>query len=83
MDAGGWSVEFCGGTHVKNTAQIGCFKILSEASVAAGIRRIEATTGYGVLNLLDDRTAELANTAVALKANNMKDVARPCPGCDR
>ena len=70
VDAGGW-----GGTHVKNTAQIGCFKILSEASVAAGIRRIEATTGYGVLNLLDDRTAELANTAVALKANNMKDVA--------
>ena len=75
VDAGGWSVEFCGGTQVKNTAQIGCFKILSEASVAAGIRRIEATTGYGVLNLLDDRTAELANTAVALKANNMKDVA--------
>ena len=75
VDAGGWSVEFCGGTHVKNTAQIGCFKILSEASVAAGIRRIEATTGYGVLNLLDDRTAELANTAAALKANNMKDVA--------
>ena len=75
VDAGGWSVEFCGGTHVKTTAQIGCFKILSEASVAAGIRRIEATTGYGVLNLLDDRTAELANTAVALKANNMKDVA--------
>ena len=75
VDAGGWSVEFCGGTHVKNTAQIGCFKILSEASVAAGIRRVEATTGYGVLNLLDDRTAELANTAVALKANNMKDVA--------
>ena len=73
VDAGGWSVEFCGGTHVKNTAQIGCFKILSEASVAAGIRRIEATTGYGVLNLLDDRTAELANTAVALKANNLKD----------
>uniref|UniRef100_UPI004026CB57 alanine--tRNA ligase n=1 Tax=Gemmiger qucibialis TaxID=2997294 RepID=UPI004026CB57 len=75
VDAGGWSVEFCGGTHVKNTAQIGCLNILSEASVAAGNRRIEATTGYGVLNLLDDRTAELANTAVALKANNMKDVA--------
>ena len=73
VDAGGWSTEFCGGTHVKNTAQIGCFKILGESSVAAGIRRIEATTGFGVLNLLDERTELLAQTAVALKANNMKD----------
>ena len=75
VDAGGWSVEFCGGTHVKNTAQIGCFKFLPDFIVDAGIRRFESTTCYGVLNLLDDRTAELANTAVALKANNMKDVA--------
>ncbi len=73
VDAGGWSTEFCGGTHVKNTAQIGCFKILGESSVAAGIRRIEATTGFGVLELLDERTELLAQTAVALKANNMKD----------
>ena len=73
VDAGGWSTEFCGGTHVTNTAQIGCFKILSESSVAAGIRRIEATTAYGVLNLLDERTEQLAKTAVALKANNLKD----------
>ena len=73
VDAGGWSTEFCGGTHVKNTAQIGCFKILGESSVAAGIRRIEATTGFGVLDLLDERTELLAQTAVALKANNMKD----------
>ena len=73
VDAGGWSTEFCGGTHVTNTAQIGCFKILSESSVAAGIRRVEATTAFGVLDLLDDRTETLAKTAVALKANNLKD----------
>ena len=74
VDAGGWSTEFCGGTHVSNTAQIGCFKILSESSVAAGIRRIEATTAFGVLRLLDERTGELNDTAAALKANNMKDL---------
>ncbi len=74
VDAGGWSVEFCGGTHVKNTAQIGCFKILSESSVAAGIRRVEATTAFGVLALLDERIEELTRTAAALKANNLKDV---------
>ena len=73
VDAGGWSTEFCGGTHVTNTAQIGCFKILSESSVAAGIRRIEGTTAFGVLDLLDDRTELLAKTAAALKANNLKD----------
>ena len=73
VDAGGWSTEFCGGTHVTNTAQIGCFKILSESSVAAGIRRVEATTAFGVLDLLDDRTETLAKTASALQANNHKD----------
>ena len=75
VDAGGWSVEFCGGNagfgQDLEAADLGSVFDMG----AAGIRRIEATTGYGVLNLLDDRTAELANTAVALKANNMKDVA--------
>lgn len=74
VDVNGWSTEFCGGTHVKNTAQLGCFKILSESSVAAGIRRIEGTTGYGVLRLLDERTEMLGNVAEALKVNNMKDL---------
>lgn len=74
VDVNGWSTEFCGGTHVANTAQIGCFKILSESSVAAGIRRIEATTGMGVLRLLDERTELLQNTAAALKVGSLKDL---------
>lgn len=74
VDVEGWSTEFCGGTHVSNTAQLGCFKILSEASVAAGIRRIEGTTGYSVLNLLDERTNMLHEVADALKVNNIKDL---------
>ena len=74
VDINGYSTEFCGGTHVKNTAQLGCFKILSESSVAAGIRRIEGTTGYGVLRLLDERTEMLHHVAGALKVNNLKDL---------
>ena len=71
VDIEGWSTEFCGGTHVKNTAQIGGFKIVSESSVAAGIRRIEAVTGRNLLiraNLQEAMLHEVANT---LKANNV------------
>ncbi|MFI3170129.1 MAG: alanine--tRNA ligase [Faecalibacterium sp.] len=74
VDVAGWSTEFCGGTHIKNTAQIGCFKITSEASVAAGIRRIEAVTGKNLLKLFAEEEAVLKATAVALKATNVHDV---------
>ncbi len=69
------STEFCGGTHVDNTAQIGLFKIVSESSVAAGVRRIEAVTGRGVLRLLVDKEALISKTAKELKVNNPADIA--------
>ena len=74
VDVNGWSTEFCGGTHVTNTAQIGCLKIVGESSVAAGIRRIEATTGAGVMRLLDERTQMLEQVASTLKVNNVHDL---------
>ena len=49
VDMGGYSIELCGGAHLKNTAQVGSFKILSENGVAAGVRRIEAVTGKEAL----------------------------------
>ena len=75
VDVCGWSTEFCGGTHVRNTAQIGCFKIISEASVAAGIRRIEAVTGKNLLMRANANELVLRSTAAALKANNVADLA--------
>jgi alanyl-tRNA synthetase len=70
----GPSVELCGGTHVKATGNIGSFKIVSESSVAAGIRRIEAITGAGVDDYLEKKDELLAQIAEALK--NPQDVLR-------
>ncbi|MGN1090653.1 MAG: alanine--tRNA ligase [Huintestinicola sp.] len=72
------SVEFCGGTHIDNTARIGMFKILSENSVAAGVRRIEAVTGAGVLKLIEKYNGLLTAAAMALKIAKHEDVPAKC-----
>jgi alanyl-tRNA synthetase len=71
-----FSVEFCGGTHVDNTAKIGLVKIVSEASVASGVRRIELVTGLNVLALLHEKEALAAETAAVLKLQNPADLPK-------
>ncbi len=66
---GDFSVELCGGTHVANTGNIGSFKILSESGVAAGVRRIEALTGNGVLQYYKNLEDTIREAAKTLKAN--------------
>lgn len=68
VSEGDFSVEFCGGTHIDNTAKIGMFKIISENSVSAGVRRIEAVTGTGVLRLMNENVKTINGAAAALKA---------------
>lgn len=73
--AGDFSTEFCGGTHVDNTGKLGLYKILSESSVAAGIRRIEAVTGTGVLDYIYENDRLISSTAVAMKLSNSHEIA--------
>ena len=78
VKAGEVSIEFCGGTHVKNTANIGLFRIVSESSVASGVRRIEAVTGEGVLELINSLQNTINESAKALKLNNPAELPVKC-----
>ncbi len=78
VDIGGDSIEFCGGTHVKNTSNIGLFKIVSENSVASGVRRIEAVTGNGVLELINEFRSTISEAAAVLKIANPAKIAERC-----
>ena len=71
---GDFSAELCGGTHIDNTAKIGMFKITSEASVAAGTRRITAVTGLGAYSYMKNNDALIASAMKALKAGTSADI---------
>ncbi len=72
------SREFCGGTHVDNTSRIGLFKIVSEVSVASGVRRIEGVTGRGVLKLVAEHSEEIRKAAAILKTANPFELVKRC-----
>ena len=82
VSAGDFSVEFCGGTHAKNTSTLGVFKIRQEGSVAAGVRRIEALTGNGVLNYIDRANEAIMGVCSALKISNPKAVVEGAQKAD-
>lgn len=69
INIGGYSIELCGGTHLSNSSQIGSFKIISENGVAAGVRRIEAVTGFGALEFYNEREKLLNTICENFKAN--------------
>ena len=75
VKAGDFSTELCGGTHVDNTGKLGLFKIVSESSVAAGVRRIQAVTGKNVLKYIDEKNELIYSAADALKLGNASQLA--------
>ena len=70
VKAGEFSTEFCGGTHVANTAELGLFKIVSEGSVASGVRRITALTGSNVIKYLNEQEAVVKSLISSLKISD-------------
>jgi len=70
VNMGGYSIELCGGTHLDNTAKVGPFRIVSEASVASGVRRIEAITGEAFLADAAQTRDRIANVCAAVKVKN-------------
>ena len=69
VNMGDWSVELCGGTHLDNTAKAGAFHIISEGSVASGVRRIEASTGLETMKILNRDLEELSQLAAMYKTS--------------
>ena len=63
-----WSIELCGGTHVRRTGDIGYFRVVAEAAVAAGVRRIEAVTGASAESMVAETESRLRDAAAALRA---------------
>jgi len=76
VNMGGYSMELCGGTHLDNTAKVGPFRILSEASVASGVRRIEAITGKACMDQMEKNVQLLSDAAAKLKAKPAELAAR-------
>ena len=73
---GDLSMEFCGGTHLNNTAKVGAFRITGESSVASGVRRIEMITGSAVRQMMDDTDMTMAQVAETIKAASAADILR-------